>query len=129
MTREIMVRIVEFVFDFFGIARDNRFENLLPTIITIIVLATVINNAIRVGLLSTDPLFVIMEYAKLGKLQSVLRNSRGVNYYTNTHGPSSLTSHELIMFCYQIAKGMDFLSSKGVRHIEPMTDHRQLRCL
>jgi len=64
---------------------------------------------------AADPLFVIMEYAKLGKLQSVLRNSRGVNYYTNTHGPSSLTSHELIMFCYQIAKGMDFLSSKGVR--------------
>lgn len=63
-----------------------------------------------------DPLFVVMEYAKLGKLQSVLRNSRGVNYYTNTHGPSSLTSHELIMFCYQIAKGMDFLSSKGIIH-------------
>lgn len=62
-----------------------------------------------------DPLFVVMEYAKLGKLQSVLRNSRGINYYTNTHGPSSLTSQELIMFCYQIAKGMDFLSSKGVR--------------
>lgn len=62
-----------------------------------------------------DPLFVVMEYAKLGKLQSVLRNSRGISYYTNTHGPSSLTSHELIMFCYQIAKGMDFLSSKGVR--------------
>lgn len=69
-----------------------------------------------------------MEYAKLGKLQSVLRNSRGVNYYTNTHGPSSLTSHELIMFCYQIAKGMDFLSSKGVRHIEPITDRRRQRC-
>lgn len=65
-----------------------------------------------------DPLFVVMEYAKLGKLQSVLRNSRGVNYYTNTHGTSSLTSRELIMFCYQIAKGMDFLSSKGVRYIE-----------
>ncbi|XP_026817639.1 tyrosine kinase receptor Cad96Ca [Rhopalosiphum maidis] len=63
-----------------------------------------------------DPLFVVMEYAKLGKLQSVLRNSRGINYYTNTHGPSSLTSHELIMFCYQIAKGMDFLSSKGIIH-------------
>lgn len=65
-----------------------------------------------------DPLFVVMEYAKLGKLQSVLRNSRGINYYTNTHGPSSLTSHELIMFCYQIAKGMDFLSSKGVWYTE-----------
>ncbi|XP_050442664.1 tyrosine kinase receptor Cad96Ca [Adelges cooleyi] len=63
-----------------------------------------------------DPLFVVMEYAKLGKLQSVLRNSRGVTYYTNTHGSSSLTSHELIMFCYQIAKGMDFLSSKGIIH-------------
>ncbi|XP_050525594.1 tyrosine kinase receptor Cad96Ca [Daktulosphaira vitifoliae] len=63
-----------------------------------------------------EPLFVIMEYAKLGKLQSVLRNSRGVTYYTNTHGSSILTSHELIMFCYQIAKGMDFLSSKGIIH-------------
>lgn len=61
-----------------------------------------------------DPLFVIMEFVELGKLQTVLRNSRNNIKYLDLQGMSSLTSHELLMFCYQIAIGMDFLTSKGV---------------
>lgn len=56
-----------------------------------------------------------MEYVPNGKLQSYLRHSRAQRYYDNMHGSSStLTSRDLTSFCYQIAKGMQYLSSKGV---------------
>ncbi|XP_069695707.1 tyrosine kinase receptor Cad96Ca isoform X1 [Periplaneta americana] len=64
-----------------------------------------------------EPFFVIMEYVPHGKLQSFLRNSRAERYYGNLHGPSnSLTSRDLTSFVYQVARGMDFLSSKGIIH-------------
>lgn len=56
-----------------------------------------------------------MEYISKGKLQSFLRNSRAQRCYDNMHGKSStLTSRDLTSFCYQVARGMEFLSSKGV---------------
>lgn len=65
-----------------------------------------------------DPIFVIMEYVSNGKLQSFLRNSRATRSYDNMHGKSNtLTSRHLTSFCYQIARGMQFLSSKGVSFI------------
>ncbi|XP_039276826.1 LOW QUALITY PROTEIN: tyrosine kinase receptor Cad96Ca [Nilaparvata lugens] len=64
-----------------------------------------------------DPLFVIMEFIANGKLQSFLRNSRAQRCYDNMHGKSAtLTSRDLTSFCYQVARGMDFLSSKGIIH-------------
>ncbi|XP_059469107.1 tyrosine kinase receptor Cad96Ca-like [Neocloeon triangulifer] len=64
-----------------------------------------------------EPLFVIMEYAAMGKLQSFLRNSRADRQYGNLHGRSdSLTSRELTSFMYQVARGMEYLSSKGIVH-------------
>ncbi|KAF2903975.1 hypothetical protein ILUMI_02199, partial [Ignelater luminosus] len=64
-----------------------------------------------------DPIFVIMEFVSRGKLQSYLRNSRAERYYNNMHGQSkTLTSRDLTSFCYQVAKGMDFLSSNGIIH-------------
>lgn len=64
-----------------------------------------------------DPLFVIMEFVALGKLQSYLRNSRAERYYGNMHGESNtLTSRDLTGFAYQCARGMEFLSNKGVRN-------------
>lgn len=65
-----------------------------------------------------DPIFVIMEFVSRGKLQSYLRNSRAERYYNNMHGQSkTLTSRDLTTFCYQVAKGMDFLSDNGVNTI------------
>lgn len=64
-----------------------------------------------------DPVFVIIEYVALGKLQTLLRNSRMEKNYNNTStsGKSkTLTSQDLISFMYQVARGMEFLSSRGV---------------
>lgn len=60
-----------------------------------------------------DPVLLIMEFIPNGTLQSYLRQSRCDNSYGNGNG-SSLTSNDLISYVYQIAKGMDYLSSKGV---------------
>lgn len=65
-----------------------------------------------------DPVFVIIEYVALGKLQTFLRNSRLEKNYNNasSSGKSkTLTSQDLISFMYQVARGMEFLSSRGVR--------------
>lgn len=64
-----------------------------------------------------DPVFLIMEYVSKGKLQSYLRESRHVHDYSNLHGSSKhLSSHNLTSFAYQVARGMEFLSSKGIIH-------------
>ncbi|KAF6210502.1 hypothetical protein GE061_013608 [Apolygus lucorum] len=64
-----------------------------------------------------DPIFVIMEYVSNGKLQSFLRSSRATRSYDNMHGKSdTLTSRHLTSFCYQVARGMEFLSNKGIIH-------------
>ncbi|XP_058982601.1 tyrosine kinase receptor Cad96Ca isoform X2 [Musca domestica] len=64
-----------------------------------------------------DPIFVIMEYVNKGKLQTYLRSSRAERHYGNTHGKSNiLTSGDLTSFIYQIANGMQFLTSRGIIH-------------
>ncbi|XP_037895093.1 tyrosine kinase receptor Cad96Ca [Glossina fuscipes] len=64
-----------------------------------------------------DPIFVIIEYVNRGKLQTYLRNSRAERHYGNTHGKSNiLTSGDLTSFMYQVAKGMDYLTSRGIIH-------------
>lgn len=66
-----------------------------------------------------DPVFVIIEYVALGKLQTFLRNSRLEKNYNNTTGKSkTLTSQDLVSFMYQVARGMEFLSSRGVSEIK-----------
>ncbi|XP_061710909.1 tyrosine kinase receptor Cad96Ca-like isoform X1 [Cydia pomonella] len=64
-----------------------------------------------------EPTLVIMEFVSLGKLQQFLRDSRAERHYGNTHaGSQFLTSRDLTHFAYQVARGMDFLSSKGIIH-------------
>jgi len=64
-----------------------------------------------------DPIFLIMEYVSKGKLQTFLRESRTPNDYNNLHGPSALlTSRDLTTFAYQVARGMHYLTEKGIIH-------------
>ncbi|RVE44934.1 hypothetical protein evm_010408 [Chilo suppressalis] len=61
-----------------------------------------------------EPTLVIMEFVSVGKLQQFLRDSRAERHYGNTHGSQFLTSRDLTHFAFQIARGMEFLSSKGI---------------
>ncbi|XP_067616160.1 tyrosine kinase receptor Cad96Ca [Eurosta solidaginis] len=64
-----------------------------------------------------DPILLIIEFVNKGKLQTYLRNSRAERLYGNTHGKSSiLKSSDLTSFMYQIARGMDYLTSRGIIH-------------
>lgn len=58
------------------------------------------------------PMLVILEYVSGGKLQSFLRASRE----ERNHGGPGLTSRDLTGFVYQIARGMEYLATKGVIH-------------
>ena len=65
-----------------------------------------------------DPLLVIIEYVPYGDLLGYLRKSRGLNdtYFKDpdVKPQTSLTSQQLIMFSWQVADGMRYLSSRNV---------------
>lgn len=65
----------------------------------------------------SEPYFLIMEFVKNGKLQSFLRDHRSKRKYYNSNGTShNLTSRDLTMFAYQVALGMEYISSVRVIH-------------
>ncbi|XP_022792750.1 proto-oncogene tyrosine-protein kinase receptor Ret-like [Stylophora pistillata] len=67
----------------------------------------------------SEPLLVLIEYVPFGDLLGYLRKSRGLNdtYYNDPDikPQTNLTSQQLITFAWQIADGMNYLSSKSGR--------------
>ena len=61
---------------------------------------------------------MLIEYVPFGDLLGYLRKSRGLNdtYYKDPDikPKTSLTSHQLMKFAWQVADGMSYLSSKRV---------------
>lgn len=68
----------------------------------------------------SDPIMGITEYVPYGDLLGYLRRSRGLQdtYYNDAEikPQSSLSSKRLFGFAWDIANGMDFLSSKKIVH-------------
>ncbi|KAG0721923.1 Tyrosine kinase receptor Cad96Ca [Chionoecetes opilio] len=64
-----------------------------------------------------EPLFIVLEYMIVGKLQSYLRSSRADTPYNNLHGSSSsLTPRDLVLFTHHTARGMEYLARNGIIH-------------
>ena len=71
------------------------------------------------SLFFSGPLFVVVEYAALGNLRQFLQERRpGLEYHddVDAQSPKQLTVQDLLSFCYQVAKGMEFLSSRKVNN-------------
>ena len=70
-------------------------------------------------LFSPEPPLVVIEYVPFGDLLGFLRKSRGLKdaYYVNLDvlPRTNFTTSQLLTFAWQIADGMDFLSSHKVR--------------
>ncbi|EEB10677.1 cAMP-dependent protein kinase catalytic subunit, putative [Pediculus humanus corporis] len=64
-----------------------------------------------------EPNYLIMEYVKLGKLLTYLREHRvNENYYNFSNNSDALTSKDLTLFSYCISRGMEYLASRGIIH-------------
>ena len=71
------------------------------------------------------PLFVVVEYAPNGNLRQFLKDRRPTREHT-----TDLTLKDLVSFAYQVARGMEYLSSRKVCIISFFTcrkGHRQIR--
>uniref|UniRef100_A0A224XI92 receptor protein-tyrosine kinase n=1 Tax=Panstrongylus lignarius TaxID=156445 RepID=A0A224XI92_9HEMI len=79
-----------------------------------------------------EPYLLIMEYVMYGKLLAFLREHRTRAHYFNFSDLSSaLTSRDLTVFSYCVARGMEYLASKGIIHRDLaarniLVDHNKL---
>jgi len=84
-----------------------------------------------------EPLLLIMEYVMYGKLLTHLREQRAkqssfFNFSKETDElPDTLTAKDLTKFAYGVAKGMEYLVSKGIIHRDLaarniLVDHNKL---
>ena len=79
--------------------------------------------------LFSGPLFVVVEYAAFGNLRQFLQERRpGLEYHdeVDVQSPKQLTVQDLLSYCYQVAKGMEFLSSRKVNN--SLIQHCQCKC-
>lgn len=66
-----------------------------------------------------------MEYVMCGKLLTYLRERR--SRPDRFSGSGALTSRDLTVFAYCVARGMDYITSKGVSNLQHFTLKRILR--
>lgn len=63
-----------------------------------------------------EPHYLILEYVMYGKLLAYLRDHRTrQDFYNFSEDSAALTSRDLTVFGYCVARGMEYLASKKVR--------------
>lgn len=75
------------------------------------------------------PLYVVVEYAPFGNLKDFLREHRPSSGYeiavgTEQKEKKTLTQKDLVSFAYQVARGMEYLSSRRVSTVQNYNDIR-----
>lgn len=97
-------------------------EELIDLISEIELLKTIGNHVHVIKMIGCctqgGPLCAVLEYAPYGNLRDFLRMYRSSAYCEIIDGKTvakTLTHQELISFGFQVAKGMEFISSKKVR--------------
>ncbi|GBP61205.1 Tyrosine kinase receptor Cad96Ca [Eumeta japonica] len=76
-----------------------------------------------------EPYLLVMEYVMCGKLLTYLRERR--SRPDRFSGSGALTSRDLTVFAYCVARGMDYIASKGIVHRDlaarnVLVDHNKL---
>ncbi|KAL4713624.1 hypothetical protein ACJJTC_017665 [Scirpophaga incertulas] len=76
-----------------------------------------------------EPFLLIMEYVMCGKLLTYLRERR--SRPDRFSGSGALTSRDLTVFAYCVARGMEYIASKGIVHRDlaarnVLVDHNKL---
>jgi hypothetical protein len=67
------------------------------------------------NLLIAEPHYLILEYVMYGKLLAYLRDHRTrQDFYNFSEDSAALTSRDLTVFGYCVARGMEYLASKKV---------------
>lgn len=74
------------------------------------------------------PLYVVVEFAPYGNLRDFLRQHRpSGGYETSTpfdiKDKKTLTEKDLVSFAYQVARGMEYLSSRRVSFVSSISTH------
>lgn len=68
------------------------------------------------ALMIAEPHYLILEYVMYGKLLAYLRDHRTrQDFYNFSEDSAALTSRDLTVFGYCVARGMEYLASKKVR--------------
>jgi len=67
----------------------------------------------------SGPLFVIVEFAPHGNLRQFLRERRPSEYQHSRQSYSgpSLTIRDFVSFAFQISRGMEYLGTRKVKHL------------
>ncbi|KYQ51355.1 Tyrosine kinase receptor Cad96Ca [Trachymyrmex zeteki] len=79
-----------------------------------------------------EPHYLILEYVMYGKLLAYLRDHRTRQYFYNfSEDSAALTSRDLTVFGYCVARGMEYLASKKIIHRDlaarnVLVDHNKL---
>lgn len=109
---------------------DNEMMDLVSEMEMMKVIGKNINIINLIGCCTQGgPLYVVVEYAPFGNLKDFLREHRPSSGYeiavgTEQKEKKTLTQKDLVSFAYQVARGMEYLSSRRVSTVQNYNDIR-----